>query len=183
MSENALLSSLLSDITVEKVIENKLAAANANQEKDDLDEFDQEAEAIMNKMKKERLQEVDNSLEKSKKKDGFWSGEYREIVEEEFLPIVTKNQRALVHFFHNDFERCKIMDQHLRKIASEHPEAAIVSLNVAKAPFFVGKLGIKTLPTLCVFDDGVLKEKLLGFSMVGGKDEFKTIELARAYRK
>lgn len=49
------------------------------------------------------------------KNKGF--GEYREIVEEEFLPSVTKNEYAIVHFYHRDFERCKIMDKHLLAIA------------------------------------------------------------------
>ena len=38
-------------------------------------------------------------------------GEYREIVESEFLPTVTKHKFAAVHFYHREFERCKIMDQ------------------------------------------------------------------------
>lgn len=49
------------------------------------------------------------------KNKGF--GEYREIVEEEFLPSVTKNEYSVVHFYHRDFERCKIMDKHLLAIA------------------------------------------------------------------
>ena len=50
-----------------------------------------------------------------KKNKGF--GEYREIVEEEFLPSVTKSEFCVVHFFHRDFERCKIMDKHLLAIS------------------------------------------------------------------
>jgi hypothetical protein len=46
-------------------------------------------------------------------------GEYREIVEEEFLNAVTKNHFSVVHFYHNDFERCKIIDIHLRAIAEK----------------------------------------------------------------
>lgn len=180
MNENAFFSNLLSDMTMEKAIQDKLATTGPSQQQEDEDDFDQETEAILNKMKSERLQEIDRTMEHSKKKKSFWPGEYREIVEEEFLPVATKNQKAVIHFFHNEFERCKIMDQHLKKIAAEHPETAFVYLNVEKAPFFVGKLAIQTLPTLCIFEDGILKEKLLGFSMVRGKDEFKTIELSRA---
>ena len=28
-------------------------------------------------------------------------------------PIISKEQRCVVHFFHRDFRRCKIMDGHL----------------------------------------------------------------------
>lgn len=37
-------------------------------------------------------------------------GEYREIAQDEFLKEVTSSPRVAVHFYHNDFERCKIMD-------------------------------------------------------------------------
>jgi hypothetical protein len=53
----------------------------------------------------------------SKQKETFDVGDYREIVEDEFLNYVTKNVYSLVHFYHNDFERCKIIDKHLRLIA------------------------------------------------------------------
>jgi hypothetical protein len=33
-----------------------------------------------------------------------------EIVEEEFLKEVTGSELVVCHFYHNDFERCKIMD-------------------------------------------------------------------------
>ncbi|RHY26451.1 hypothetical protein DYB32_007607, partial [Aphanomyces invadans] len=37
-------------------------------------------------------------------------GDYREIVQDEFLKEVTSSARVLVHFYHRDFERCKIID-------------------------------------------------------------------------
>ena len=68
------------------------------------------------------------------------------------------------------------MDKHLQKIALEYPDVQFLYLNALKAPFFVTKLAIKTLPTLCIFNDGVLKDKILGFEGLTG-DEFKTFEL------
>ena len=41
-------------------------------------------------------------------------GTYQEITEQEFLPSVTKSKYVVVHFYHKDFERCKIVDMHLR---------------------------------------------------------------------
>ena len=38
-------------------------------------------------------------------------GKYQEIVEEEFLTEVTKSKHVVCHFYHKDFERCKIMDK------------------------------------------------------------------------
>jgi len=37
--------------------------------------------------------------------------------------------KIIVHFYHNDFLRCKIMDKHLKDIAIEHPECLFVSIN------------------------------------------------------
>jgi hypothetical protein len=44
---------------------------------------------------------------------------------------------VIVHFYHKDFERCKIVDHHLREIAKAHIEAKFLYLNAEKAPFFI----------------------------------------------
>lgn len=69
-------------------------------------------------------------------------GQYREITEQEFLPNVTGSKLVICHFYHKDFERCKIVDMHLRNIAKRHTEARFVYLDAEKAPFFVQKLQI-----------------------------------------
>ena len=129
-------------------------------EKDQFEEWeDEETRAIMAKMKNQYM----NQVEEGQKQDKRTIGEYREITEMEFLNYTTKFKHTLVHFYHPEFERCKIMDKHLQKIAYEYPEVQFLYLNSLKAPFFVNKLGIRTLPTLCIFNDGVLKDKVLGF--------------------
>jgi hypothetical protein len=35
-------------------------------------------------------------------------GQYREIAQDEFLPEVTGSSRVVAHFYHNDFQRCKV---------------------------------------------------------------------------
>lgn len=75
-----------------------------------------------------------------------------------------------MHFYHKDFERCKIIDMHLSKISSNHGETKIVKLNAQKSPFFVQKLAIKILPTICCFINGVLKDRIIGFDELGGTD-------------
>ena len=67
-------------------------------------------------------------------------GKYEEIVEDQFLPAVTKTKFVVVHFYHKDFERCKIMDMHLGKISREHVESRFVRIDAEKCPFFVAKL-------------------------------------------
>ena len=69
-------------------------------------------------------------------------GQYNEITEEQFLPQVTGSQFIIVAFFHKDFERCKIIDMHLNKIAMEHKETKFVRIDAEKCPFFVSKLNV-----------------------------------------
>lgn len=100
-----------------------------------------------------------------------------QITEDEFLNYVTKLKYTIVHFFHKEFQRCQIMDKHLKILSEQFPNTQFLSINAEKTPFFVQKLGIRTLPTLCIFIDGVLKDKVLGFQGLSG-DEFLTYELA-----
>ena len=93
-------------------------------------------------------------------------GEYWEITQDEFLPVVTSCKRVVCHFYHKDFERCKILDQHLRSIAEGHLETRFISMNVEKAPFFVEKLFIKSIPSTIFFEDGVAKDRIVGFEGV-----------------
>ena len=85
----------------------------------------------------------------------------------------------MVHFYHNDFERCKIVDMHLSKIAVNHGETRFVKLNATKAPFFIKKLGVQVLPTICCFINGILVDKVVGFDDLGQTDTFKTLTLIR----
>ena len=41
------------------------------------------------------------------------AGEYEEIEEGAFLEVVTGTPCVVAHFFHRDFDRCRIMDKHL----------------------------------------------------------------------
>lgn len=67
-------------------------------------------------------------------------GQYTEITEEQFLPLVTKTKFVILHFFHKDFERCKIIDMHLKAIAMKHTETKFARIDAEKCPFFVTKL-------------------------------------------
>lgn len=159
------------------------AKNNQHEESDDDEDMDADEKEIMEKMRQAKLSELraldDEDRKKKQKKEEVWYGEYQEIVESEFLPYVTKAKYSLCHFYHKDFERCKIIDFHLAKIAPEHKECKFLKLDAEKTPFFVGKLAIKVLPTICLFKDGVLVDRITGFEDFGGKDDFKTIDVAR----
>lgn len=69
------------------------------------------------------------------------------------------------------------MDKHLKILSHQFPNTQFLYIDAEKAPFFVQRLNIRTLPTLCIFIDGVMKDKVLGFDGLSG-DEFLTYELA-----
>ncbi len=114
-----------------------------NLEENDLEEVDSEEERIMQKQIQLRMDEVEKSREAQKAKLARKYGDYREIVETEFLDTMIKNQKVICHFYHDQFERCKIMDKHLKQISDLHPETLFVKINADKAPFFTVKLNIK----------------------------------------
>eukprot|EP00977_Amphora_coffeiformis_P000688 scaffold149_cov179-Amphora_coffeaeformis.AAC.11 len=91
-------------------------------------------------------------------------GQVRTIAQDEFLPECTgTSEYVAVHFFHKEFQRCEIMDHHLKEIAVKHTECKCLRIDAEKAPFFVAKLQVRTLPTLIVFREGKAVDRLTGF--------------------
>ncbi len=113
------------------------------EELDDLDEVDSEEERIMQKQIQFRMDDVEKNREAQKARLSRKYGDYRDIVETEFLDIMIKNQKVVCHFYHDQFERCKIMDKQMKQIADLHPETLFVRINADKTPFFTVKLNIK----------------------------------------
>ncbi|OAY57497.2 hypothetical protein MANES_02G097501v8 [Manihot esculenta] len=110
------------------------------------------------------------------KKQGH--GEYREIAEGDFLGEVTGSEKVICHFYHREFYRCKIMDKHLKVLALRYLNTKFIKPDAENAPFFVTKLGVKTLPC-CLLRRGTSIDRLIGFQDLGGKDDFtnKSLEI------
>merc|ERR1712072_605176 len=161
----------------------EMEAANPNKEvtqaeidaKEDKKQYDDDDS--LEAMRARRRQQMKEAHEKKLKYQGLGHGSYDEIEEEAFLKTVTASERCVVHFYHKQFEKCKIMDMHLRKCAKKFFGTRFVRLDAEKAPFFVQKLMIKTLPCAVVFNDGIAKGRQVGFDGLGG-DEFPTVHLA-----
>lgn len=155
---------------------------NANKEvtqadidaKEDSKNFDDDS---LEALRARRRQQMKEAQEKKLKYQGLGHGSYDEIEEEAFLKTVTASPRCVVHFYHKQFEKCKVMDMHLRKCARKFFGTRFVRLDAEKAPFFVQKLQIKTLPCAVVFNDGVAKGRQVGFDGLGN-EEFDTVQLA-----
>ncbi|KAL3920688.1 MAG: hypothetical protein SGILL_003129 [Bacillariaceae sp.] len=149
----------------------------------DLEEFDDD-DAILAQIRQKRLAQLKNAHSKKNSLTAAGHGQVRRISQDEFLQECTSSKFVVVHFLHKEFERCKILSHHLKKIASSHLSAKFVEIDAEKAPFFVVKLQVQTLPTLIVFQDGKAVARLTGFDelMEAGDnnhtiDEFPTSRL------
>jgi len=128
----------------------------------------------MEQMKQKRLDDLQKKFALERQFHAQGHGEYREITEEEFLKEVCGSQWVVVHFYHREFFRCKIVDKHLKIMAQKHLSCKWLTLDAEKAPFFISKLAIQMLPTVIVFKDGVVHEQFAGFDEMGAKDDFRT---------
>ena len=155
----------------------KVAQMEQNPEEEDFDDFDDDP--TLRDLEAKRLAALKAKFGAEKQFHAQGHGEYREIVEEEFLKEVCGSEHVVVHFYHTEFFRCKIVDKHMRIIAPQHLGCKFLYLDAAKAPFFVAKLQIQILPTVVVFRDGKVTDQLNGFDELGGKDEFRTAVLEK----
>lgn len=145
----------------------------------DLDSDDRELlnDPELAKLQRNRLARMKAEFEAKKALKATGHGSYDQMDEEEMLKMSRTTDYVVCSFYHKDFERCKIMDHHLSILARKHMSARFVKLDVQKAPFMAQKMRIKTLPSVCVFIDAVLVDKIIGFNDFGGADDFHTVVL------
>jgi len=158
-----LLNNIAFDIVKDKVIEDKVKEYTEEQQREaeealrenrkdeenegdeypDIEDPDSEEERIMQKELMKRKEQYDHLVEKENKKKSQKYGTYKDIIETEFLDTMLKNENVVCHFYHNDFDRCKIMDKHMKIIAETHPDTLFVRINAERTPFFTTKLQVK----------------------------------------
>ncbi|PON71486.1 DnaJ-like [Parasponia andersonii] len=160
------------DYQKELLAEQKPQASSSVNQEVDLDELMDDPE--LEKLHADRIAALKKEAEKREalKKQGH--GEYREITEGDFLGEVTGSEKVICHFYHHEFYRCKIIDKHLKSLAPRHLDMKFIKLDAENAPFFVTKLGVKTLPCVILFRKGIAVDRLVGFQDLGGKDDFTT---------
>lgn len=141
---------------------------------------DEEIERLQNpdemeKLKEERLKQLKKLAAQKVEWRKLGHGEYEEIPDEKtFFDVSKKSGRVVVHFFRDATDRCKIVDKHLKIIAQNHLETRFVKLNAEKSPFLVDRLKIKVLPAMLILKNAIVVDRIIGFSDVGGVDDFRT---------
>jgi len=166
------LNAAARDYQKEMVTQYKAQSSQQKHEDVDLDELMDDPE--LEKLHAERINALKREAEKRQKLQQKGHGEYREITEGEFLGEVTKSPRVVCHFYHREFFRCKIMDKHIKLLTPKYFDTKFICVDAENCPFFVTKLGIKVLPCVILFRDGVAVDRIIGFQELGGVDDFTT---------
>ena len=131
---------------------------------------DDDDDKVLAALRAKRMKEIQSENSKFLEYRKLGHGQYTHVNQDEFLPAVTGSHLCICHFFHNDFKRCGIMDQHLQKLAKKHMTTKFIYIDAEKSPFFVEKMKIQTLPTVVMFRDGIAIDRVLGFEdFEGGK--------------
>lgn len=170
---------------VEVRAQQRKAAAEEAGGSDDDEELLEGTDPALEGLRAKRLAEMKAAHSQRIEDVAKGHGKFEEIVQDEFLPTVLASARCLVHFYHPDMERCKIMDMHLARLAPQHIECKFAKINAEKAPFFVTKLGVQVIPSVVCFIGGVAQDdRVVGFEGIaddqppGKEDEWPTEKLA-----
>ena len=105
----------------------RAAAATTTHIDVDIDELLDDPE--LEKLHRERLAALHAEAEKRAALQRSQGGAYEPVSEGDFLQIVTKTPLVVAHFFHPDFERCRVMDRHLSILAGRHPGTRFVKIS------------------------------------------------------
>ncbi|XP_077994908.1 uncharacterized protein LOC144448515 [Glandiceps talaboti] len=160
-----------SSATVDRADE--VLADEALEEERLLDEL--ENEEVPGYIREKRLAEMKQQVEDFRLFKDKDYGCYTDLEKEkDFLELTTSEKKVIVHFYHPDFRRCGIIDEHLSKLASKHFTTKFAKVSVDIAKFFVQKLKIKMLPAVLCFIDGINKDMVVGFDDLGNTDSFTT---------
>lgn len=81
-----------------------------------------EEDSITDGFREQRLQQLHSEFNRAKQQKAIGFGDYTEIKEEKALMEITASaERAVVHFFKDDFAKCGVMDGELEVCCSVPP--------------------------------------------------------------
>mmetsp|Transcript_47038 Transcript_47038/g.112759 ORF Transcript_47038/g.112759 Transcript_47038/m.112759 type:complete len:257 (+) Transcript_47038:244-1014(+) len=160
---------------MKEVKADEAAGANVGPVQYDLEDLEDDPE--LHALHKERIQQMKEEQEKRKVMESKGHGTYADVNEGEFLPEVTGAFQVCVHFYHQEFERCRIVDKHMQILARKYFDTKFIKCHAPDLPFFVTKLNVQVLPCIIFFRNGVAYDRIVGFEELGAKDDFATSKL------
>ncbi|KAH9006960.1 thioredoxin-like protein [Lactarius hatsudake] len=162
-SQNAKIAHLTSQL-----IASSTSSSRLDKDTPDEDELFAELEAEIENddgpLREQGLKELQREMERMKQMREEMHGKYTELTDEkEVIRTSASEPLCIIHFYHNNFRRCAIMDKHLATLAPKYFNTRFLRVFVEKVPFLVEKLGIKVLPCVICFIKGVTKDRIIGF--------------------
>ena len=88
--------------------------------------------------------------------------ELQKINEDSFDSFIQSDEPVMVDFYATGCESCKAMMPILEKIVAENENIKIAKVDIDENRGLVEKYGLKSIPTLMVFQKGELKETSIG---------------------
>ena len=140
---------------------------------------DDDADDDLEELQKQRIKEMKAEAMRRQEEMRRGHGSYAEVEEKRFLEEVTMTEHVVCHFFHPDFERCKVVDKHMSAVCRKYLDTKFIKVNATEAPFFVTKLQIQMLPCIIMFRKGIAIDRIVGFEELGGTDDFSQLRLEK----
>lgn len=129
-------------------------------------------------LRKKRIKDLKEKENKRREWIANGHGSYDELPEEKkFFEVIKNSENVILHFYTNSNERSKIVDKHFKILAPKHVETLFTKLNAEKCPFLAEKLKIKAIPSIVCIHNGIMVDKLVGFTTLGNRDDFTTDDM------
>jgi hypothetical protein len=81
------------------------------------------------KLHEERVATLKAAAEKRAAMSRSGHGSLQDVPEADFLEVVTQTRLVVAHFYHCDFERCKVMDKHLALLAARYFKTRFIKIS------------------------------------------------------
>lgn len=86
----------------------------------------------------------------------------KKIDENEFFKIIENDKKALIDCYATWCGPCKMLSPVIDRIAEENDSCTFYKIDIDNAEEVASKYGIMSIPTLLLFEDGKLKETIIG---------------------
>lgn len=163
---------------MEQVLQSSLISAAVQLEKqldNELSRLDSLGGEDLEKIREQRIKELKKQANQRQEWKNNGHGEYCELADEkEFFEVSKKSANIVCHFYRDSTPRCRIVDMHLKILATKHIEAKFCKVNAEKCPFLTQRLRIKVIPSIALIKDSKTKDYIVGFTDLGNCDDFST---------
>ena len=91
----------------------------------------------------------------------------KEITESEFSNVIKSNKKVLVDCYAPWCGPCKMISPIIDMLSEEIKDVSFYKINVDNAQEMAVNYGIMSIPTLLIFENGEMKNRVVGFRSKG----------------